>query len=450
MIFLLKRSALLLLVSAAALAGCNSGDSNGQKDGAEPQGGQQALVDKPVVSTEPVTLELYAYVARMTEDNFQNVIVKQVQKKYPHISVNLSFGGRGDLEKRIAAGTVPDIIFTANNIYPAVKMLDIPFDMTSSIKKFGIDLSKFDKEAVATIRDMEADKSMYAVPFSLNAGALFYNKDMFDRFGVPYPSDGMTWDQVIDISRTMTKQVDGVQYVGWDAGMPDAIAAPFGVSLVDPKTFKSTFNSPAYKKVFELQKAAWDMPGYLGQKGTDTRFSIAAFIGQKRVGMDAEWVSELLLPLADAEANGDAPNWDIATLPNFAEHAGKGRDLHAGFLLISKQSKYKDQAMQLIEVVTSKEAQLYMSRNGRMAALNDPQVIKEFGQDVPALRNKKVENIFKYPQSPAYVYTIYDNDILSIVRGIDKEIAVNNKDVNTALREAQEKADKMLDMLTNK
>ncbi|CAG7646397.1 hypothetical protein PAESOLCIP111_05159 [Paenibacillus solanacearum] len=94
-----------------------------------------------------------------------------------------------------------------------------------------------------------------------------------------------------------------------------------------------------------------------------------------------------------------------------------------------------------VELSTSKESQLIQSRSGRISASGDPEVIRQFDQDIPQLRNKNLSAIFDYPLTRAIEYTIYDTDILSVLRGIPKEIAVNKKDVNTALREAQERAE---------
>jgi multiple sugar transport system substrate-binding protein len=368
-----------------------------------------------------------------------------VKKKHPNITLELSSGPRGDLEKQVAAGTVPDIIFTANNIYPAVKQLGIPLDLGELIKKHNLQLDQFLPEAIETVRSMEDGKSMNAIPLSMNAGALFYNKDLFDKFGIPYPTNGMTWDQALEIARRMTRMEDSVQYIGMDAGMPDAIAGPFGVSLVDPKTMKASFNTPQYKRVFELMKQVYDLPGYLGPKGNTLRYPQAVFIGDKNVGMLSEWVSEILQQLIEAETKGIAPHWDVVTVPNFPENAGMGRDNHTQALIISSQSKYKDQAMQVIQAVTSREAQIYLTRNARIAVLRDSEIVKQFGKDVPQLQDKHVDNILKFKLSPPYVYTLYDNDVLKILRDMRSDIAVKHKDINTALREAEDAANKKLD-----
>jgi multiple sugar transport system substrate-binding protein len=253
----------------------------------------------------------------------------------------------------------------------------------------------------------------------------------------------MTYDQVIDLARKMTRTQDGVQYIGWEPGFPDANASPFSQPFVDTKTNKALIDTPAYKKVFEMMKAGYDIPGFIGPKDL-FRYAPKAFTDDHTVSMYVDWYNKLSVQLIAAEANGSAPNWDIVTVPNFPEFANVGRHESVQFLLVSKQTPYKDQALQVIQAATSKEAQLLQSRNGRISILNDPDMLKEFGKDVKAFQGKHLENLFKFKPAPSAKATVYDDEMRAIVRSAIKEVAVNKKDVNTVLRQAQEAADKKL------
>ncbi|MGH2367619.1 MAG: extracellular solute-binding protein, partial [Chloroflexota bacterium] len=44
---------------------------------------------------------------------------------------------------------------------------------------------------------------------------IFYNKESFDRAGVPYPKDGWTLDDLVDKARKLTRQDAGAQYWGY-------------------------------------------------------------------------------------------------------------------------------------------------------------------------------------------------------------------------------------------
>lgn len=51
-----------------------------------------------------------------------------------------------------------------------------------------------------------SNDELYMLPGQNNIQVLFYNKDLFDRFGVAYPRDGMTWGEMLDLSSRITRK----------------------------------------------------------------------------------------------------------------------------------------------------------------------------------------------------------------------------------------------------
>lgn len=77
-------------------------------------------------------------------------------------------------------------------------------------------MSKFNPEALDSTKPYGAKGEQFLLPFTINFYAFFYNKDVFDKLGVAYPKDSMTWDDVIELARKTTRNQDGVQYRGVD------------------------------------------------------------------------------------------------------------------------------------------------------------------------------------------------------------------------------------------
>jgi multiple sugar transport system substrate-binding protein len=50
---------------------------------------------------------------------------------------------------------------------------------------------------------------VFGLPRDLNVIALYYNKDIFDAAGIPYPDDTWTWDKLIEVGKQLTKDTDG-------------------------------------------------------------------------------------------------------------------------------------------------------------------------------------------------------------------------------------------------
>jgi multiple sugar transport system substrate-binding protein len=76
---------------------------------------------------------------------------------------------------------------------------------------------------------------LYALPFSMNYGMTIYNKDIFDKFGIPYPKDMMTWNEMLDLGKKLTKLEQGVQYVGIDPGPIDQLKEQYSLPYVNER-----------------------------------------------------------------------------------------------------------------------------------------------------------------------------------------------------------------------
>ncbi|MDG0811720.1 extracellular solute-binding protein [Cohnella rhizosphaerae] len=98
-----------------------------------------------------------------------------------------------------------------------------------------------------------------------HASALYYNKNMFDRLGIPYPTDGMSWEQTIALAdrvmqdKRLQKGEVGL-HIPWLRGPFDLlqrIAGTEGLTYANAKTGAVTFDSPAWERLFKQVAAAY-------------------------------------------------------------------------------------------------------------------------------------------------------------------------------------------------
>ncbi|MEF3303204.1 ABC transporter substrate-binding protein [Paenibacillus sp. GYB003] len=421
----------LSVMAALSLAGCSS------KQPASGGGGKETEYTVP---TDPVTLKFYVNVTRLSELEYQTIYVEPLKKKYPHITLQKL---EGDLAQLVAAGEIPDLIMSDNDWHMPLKQLDLPADLTELVVKTKFDLNAFRPETVQAIRNLDPKGGLEGIPFDLNTGALFYNKDLFDKFGVAYPKDDMLWQDILELSKKLTRQEDGVQYIGWDPRFPDHLVSPYSQEFVDPKTNKALVDIPLYRKVLDLFQQVYQQPGYIGPKNEYT-YGPDGFTKTHKLAMQADWVGKLISDLLQAEASGIKMNWDMVSEPRFQDAVGKGRHALADMLVITKASKHKEQAMQVIQMITSRDHQIMLTRTGRLTALNDPEVINQFGANFPSLQGKNLRAVYKNPPVATPKPHPADKEVQTIIRAIRKEMAIGKKDINTVLREGQEKADKKI------
>jgi multiple sugar transport system substrate-binding protein len=424
-----KKTAWGLLAAVLLLAGCSSG---------KPADSGKTEESGLKVSTDPVTLKFYVNVTRLSDLEFQNLYVEPLKKKYPYITLQKL---EGKLEELVAAGETPDLIMSDNDWHMPLKQLDLPADLTDLVKQAKLDLSQFQPEAVQAVRNLSPGK-LEGIPFDLNTGALFYNKDIFDKFGVPYPKNDMLWSDILELSKRLTRVDNGTQYIGWDPRFPDHLVSPYSQEFVDPKTNKALVDIPLYRKVLDLFQQVYAQPGYVS--GKTYTYGPDGFTTKHILAMQADWVGKLVSDILAQEDAGNVMNWDMATEPRFEDAVGKGRHALADILVITKPSKYKEQAMQVIQMITSREQQIEMTKNGRLTILTDKSIMSQFGANFPSLKGKNIEAIYKYPPSKTPIPNIADKEVQTIIRNMRKEMAINKKDINTVLREGQEQADKKI------
>ncbi|MDF2714971.1 MAG: extracellular solute-binding protein family 1 [Paenibacillus sp.] len=428
-----------IAMSLAVAVGCSGGTGPDKSGG----NAEQAEGTPPAVSRKPVTLTIFN--SSMGDELMKNAIVDPIQSKYPFITMKVVKKEKGSyIEDLLAAGTVPDIIMgDSSGDIPVYNELNVLHDMTPLIRKFGFNLSSIDPAAMDDVKAYTGDARIVALPRGHNVAVLYYNKDIFDKFGVPYPKDGITWDEAVDLAKKVTRSDGGVQYRGLE--FSEHILIPYNqlsLPAVDASSMKAAVNNDKWKSLFEGLKRVYDIdggkpaPAEYGGRGS------TLFLKDKTIAMFASTLMFGALP--DAVKNG--LNWDVVTLPSFKEAPGRTIQMFAPFLGISGSSKYKDQAFAAISHILSEELQVSEAKLGRISVLSTERVKKEYGLENDLLKGKNKEAFVKnkFAASRASI-TKYDTAAYGILRNKFKEVVLNGKDVNTALREAEEAINKDLE-----
>ncbi|MBN1400150.1 MAG: sugar ABC transporter substrate-binding protein [Anaerolineae bacterium] len=102
------------------------------------------------------------------------------------------------------------------------------------------------------------DAKLYLLPKDFSPLAIFYNKALFDQFGVPYPQDGWSWDDLLQTAQALTQDTDGdgktdvwgIQLpASWTAGFEYWVAAAGGrLVSEDGQRFVGYIDSPEVQR----------------------------------------------------------------------------------------------------------------------------------------------------------------------------------------------------------
>lgn len=207
-------------------------------------------------NNEKVTLKMLIAV---DEEVFKNRFKDQIEEKFPNITLELMEGNPAnsqDVQELLAKKEIPDIITVAPSL-EYIEDLDLLAPIDDLIEKHEFDLSIFRDGIVEDLRayDPLGKNQLYGLPIEISLTAMFYNKDIFDKLGKDYPTDNMTWDEVIDLARELTVERDGIQYKGlqilsWASNIP---FRQLSVPGTDPETGEVIFaDNPKTRQYFEL------------------------------------------------------------------------------------------------------------------------------------------------------------------------------------------------------
>lgn len=423
----MKKSIGLATISliALSLAGCGSSSNGGNSD--------TAAVDQ-----SPVTVTVGFLPGWLTEDERKQYIIDPVQKKYPWITVAMKPYEKGSsLAELVAAGDIPDIIVDTN-IYGFSGWADLGlvYSLNDLIKSNQMDLGRFEPEALDAIRAATQRDDLVAIPYTRHFSALYYNKDVFDKFATPYPQDGMTWQEVYELGKKLTRQDNGVQYRGLEVNVIERMASQLSLPYVDPKTKQALVNTDSWRKVIDFAANVYKIPG----NGQIATYGKAA--EQMLGGTLAMYASLNDIMGYKLFTNPDV--WDIATYPSWPEARGLGTRVDSNAVGISSTSKNKDAAFKVIMAITSDEVQMDMSRHGKYPVMKDPKFASSFGADMDFMKNKHIEAIYKTKPAKTFVPTKYDSIAMSAMNAAVSKIVKNGVDLNTALREAEESINKQI------
>lgn len=182
------RSALpALLLSVVVAAGC------GAAKPAEEDGGRTG--ETKGKEREPVEITVSSPL-NWVEEPFRKAIEDELKQTYPYISVNWVMEDKDNtLDKQIAAGNIPDVVLVSLDRIPVLTRLKLDYNMDPLIKQFQMNLGRFEQSALDMVKNTYGKPEQVALPYTIGFSALYYNKDIFDKFGVAYPKDGMTWEE---------------------------------------------------------------------------------------------------------------------------------------------------------------------------------------------------------------------------------------------------------------
>ncbi|PYI53801.1 ABC transporter substrate-binding protein [Paenibacillus flagellatus] len=151
----------------------------------------------------------------------------------------------------------PDVVYLPMDVFPklAAKGLLLPLDSIAA--KDNYDWTVYRDGVLSAIREAGGGGELYGLSPNYTVNALYYNKTLFDRYGVPYPQDRMSWEELFQLARrfpaggTGDERVYGfVNDYASPFGTADSAARTAGLGLTDADATRMTANSEPWRTIW--------------------------------------------------------------------------------------------------------------------------------------------------------------------------------------------------------
>ena len=232
------------------------------------------------------------------------------------------------LEAGASGGQMPDVFWCHSNTVQMYMENDLLLKLNDYIDADdSTDMSKY-YEGIVNLYT-RSDGNIYALPKDHDTIALLYNKAIFDQYGVDYPTDDWSWDDVYEAAKKITEASGGDVYGyalntsnnqdGWYNFVYD-----YGAQVITDDHKGTTIGSDAGKAGMEVVRKILTVAapqGVVAETGTDSLFQSGkvAMITQGSWMINSFYTAEnhddyawAMIPYGDANGNGacdDGERW---------------------------------------------------------------------------------------------------------------------------------------------
>ena len=303
-------------------------------------------------------------------------LINAYQARNPNIRIELVDLGSADygtvVVTQLAGGADLDVI-TIKDIpgYANLVRQNRLEPLNSFIRDAGVNPANYG----GLVEQLTVNGEVYTLPFRSDFWLIYYNKDIFDRAGVPYPTNDMTLDQYDALARRVTSgsganKIYGAHYHGWRS-----TTQLFGIldgrnTIVDGAY---DFLTPHYERVLKQQDDGIVM-SLAEIRTSGTHYSGAFFNSQiAMMNMGTWFIPTQIQQVARGEAS--SRNWGVVKYPHpDGVTAGTTLGTITG-ISVNRNSRNKAAALAFMAFVAGPEGASVLARTGTIPAIMSNEVI---------------------------------------------------------------------------
>lgn len=363
--------ALVMVVVLAAGCGGNAPSTST----AAPPATTETSSDPAPTEAAPVTLKWALWDLEQTA--YYNAIIEAYKSVAPHVTIETVDLGSSDymnmLQTQLAGGADFDVV-TMKDIpgYANLVTQQLLEPLDEFIADNGIDTSLYG----GTTDQILVDGKLYQLPFRSDFWVVFYNKDIFDKMKVAYPTNDMTMEQYDALARQLVNgegndKVYGAHYHTWRSAVQ-----LFGIldgkhTVVDGGSYE--WLKPYYEMILAEQKDGVVMD-YATAVSTSSHYRDLFYNAKIAMMNMGTWQIGSQIK-AVAEGTTTVSNWGIVKYPHPAGiSAGTTLGTITG-LAVSKAAPNKEEAMKFVQWVTGEDGAKVVASTGTIPAIHSADVM---------------------------------------------------------------------------
>ncbi len=303
-------------------------------------------------------------------------LIDAYEASHPNVKIEYTDLGSTDystvLQTQLSGGGTDFDIVTIKDIpgYTNLIGANLILPLDDFIAEQGIDTSAYG----GVVEALALDGKVYGLPFRSDFWLVYYNKDIFDKAGVAYPTNDMTLAQFDDMARSVTSgfgadKVYGTHFHVWRSTveLPAILDGKHTVIADD-----YSFMKPYYERVLALQNDGI-IQSYAALKTSNTHYS-GPFYNQQiaTLPMGSWFIATQIAKVQSGESK--AVNWGIVKFPHPEGVAAGTTAATITALSVPVNSTKQDAALDFVKFVSGPEGAAVVAKTGTFPAIANAEI----------------------------------------------------------------------------
>mgnify|MGYP001274487482 CR=1 FL=1 len=252
--------------------------------------------------------------------------------------------------------------------------------LESYLTRDKVDLDGFVPGLIELMRSKGGGEVYGLTPYFASQ-AVYYNKDLFDRYGIDYPTDRMSWEELLHLAARFPSDGSGEDRVyGLNIGyytdlfqFGQRIGMTLGLREINPADMRVLVDSDSWARVYEMaldalrsgalyKVEAADFEG--GYDSYDEYLLRDPFIsGKAAMTIDGLYMMQQIREAQEYVPDKAVKNWDLVTVPVDPANPDYTNDISFyNIFAINAESMSRDAAWDFIRYIHSDDYARVMSK----------------------------------------------------------------------------------------